>query len=372
MRDILKSIEKKKRLNEGGSDLIARVLRDEPVERLPLIFWRPRNASVPGTSYNFKEQFLDAEKMLHGQLEEIDDVRAEAFDAQLCARPNFGTIFIPAMFGLKYELSKDKYPWLTSRLSKKEIENFRMPDLDGDEMMARALEHIAFFKKSLPDFIHVYQPDTQGPFDIAHLVRGDELFLDLHDDPAFVHHLMSICVEMYVAVTKRLKSAIGEKSNACYHGHALPRGIFMNNGGVRVSEDSATLISPAHIHEFVVPYVACALKEFGGGFIHYCGKNDALFEAFSRMDGVRAINFGNPESHNVKATMKTLLDHGKCYFGLWPKNPGETLAEYVARMKSVSEEGTRGLLLHFDETMFPETSREEILARWNQSYEKRF
>ncbi len=46
----------------------------------------------------------------------------------------------------------------------------------------------------------------------------------------------------------------------------------MRNGGIRISEDSATLISPKQIDEFVIPYDQKALEAFGGGFIHFCGK----------------------------------------------------------------------------------------------------
>ncbi len=367
MHSLLNSIDKKVRFREGGRELIAQTLRGEPIGQLPLIFWKTKHNGVSGNDYNLKEQFYDKEKMLHGQLEEIDAVCANTFDAQLCVRPNFGTIFVPAMFGLEYKVFNDKYPWIATHLDKKHIKNFRMPRLDELELMEKAIEYITFCKAILPEYIHIYQPDTQGPFDIAHLVYGDGLFMELYDDPRFVHDLMAICVEMYIEVTKFLKAAIGEKQMSCYHGHALARGIFLDSGGVRISEDSATLISPGQIDEFVVPYVKQALHEFGGGFIHYCGSNAALLDAFLLMDEVRAINFGNPEMHDFDETMRKFIHHGKCYFGLWPKQPGETAGEYVARMKGASKGGTRGLLLHFDEDMFPGYSCEQILAIWEES-----
>ena len=69
---------------------------------LPLIFWKPQNVSVPGKIFDIEEQFYDKEKMLYGYLDKIAGCAQNAFDAPIRIRPNFGIIFIPAMFGLEY------------------------------------------------------------------------------------------------------------------------------------------------------------------------------------------------------------------------------------------------------------------------------
>ncbi len=366
IKEIIKIIEKKLRIDPQGKERIARVLENRKVDFLPLIFWRPQNISIPGKTFDMEEQFYDKEKMLYAHLEEIEKCAENTFDALLCIRPNFGTIFIPAMFGLKYKVPRDTFPWITLHLSKEEIKNFKMPALDNIEIMKKASDYLAFFKKNLPNWIHVYLPDTEGPFDIAHSVYGDNIFYDIYDDPAFVHYLLGLCTELYIEVTRKLKEVIGENNNNCYHGHALVRGIYMRNGGVRISEDSATLLSPKHIDEFVIPYDKKALQTFGGGFIHYCGKHEYLLKAYLQLKEVKAINLGNPEMYDFYITMRNFLDHKKCYFGLWPKKSEETLESYINRMKEATEGGERGLILHFDEQMFPEYSCWEILEKWRE------
>lgn len=363
---LIKIIERKKRIDPQGKKRIARVLENKKVDALPLIFWRPQNISVPGKTYDMEEQFYDKEKMLYGHLEEIADCAQNAFDAPLCLRPNFGTVFIPSMFGLKYKVPKDTFAWITSHLSKDEIRGFNFPDLDKTDLMKRAIEYIQFFKEKLPEWIHVYLPDTIGPFEIAHSVYGDNLFCDIYDDPSFVHYLLELCTDVYIQVTERLKKIIGEEKKNCYHGHALSRGIYMRNGGTRISEDSATLISPRHIDKFVIPYGEKALEVFGGGFIHFCGKNDYLLASFLSLNKVRAINLGNPEMYNFDITMPKFVKYRKCYFGLWPKEDSETLEGYIHRMKRATDGGKRGLILHFDEVMFPECSCQDILQKWRK------
>ena len=364
IKKLLKIVEEKKRINPQGKDRIADVLENREVDVLPLIFWRPQNISVPGKTYDMEEQFYDKEKMLYGHLEEIVDCAENAFDAPLCLRPNFGTIFIPSIFGLKYELPKDTFAWITSHLTKDEIKKFKIPRLSEVDMMRRAIEYLQFFKEELPEWIHVYLPDTLGPFEIARSVYGDNIFYEIYDDPSFIHYLLDLCTELYIQVTEKLKKVIGEERKSCYHGHALVRGIYMRNGGTRISEDSATLLSPEHIDEFVIPYDRRALEAFGGGFVHYCGKHDYLLTSFLNLNEVRAINLGNPEMYNFDITMQKFIEYKKCYFGLWPKEDSETLEGYIHRMKRATNGGKRGLILHFDEVMFPESFYQDILQKW--------
>jgi len=364
IKKLLKIVEEKKRIDSQGKDRIANVLENKEVDFLPLIFWRPQNISVPGKNYDMKEQFYDKEKMLFAHLEEIEECAENAFDAPLCLRPNFGTIFIPSIFGLKYELPKDTFAWITSHLIKDEIKKFKIPHLSEVDMMKRAIEYLQFFKEELPEWIYVYLPDTLGPFEIAHSVYGHNIFYEIYDDPNFIHYLLDLCTELYIQVTDKLKKIIGEERESCYHGHALVRGIYMRNGGTRISEDSATLLSPEHIDEFVIPYDRRALEAFGGGFVHYCGKHDYLLESYLQLEKVRAVNLGNPEMYDFDITMRKFEDYGKCYFGLWPKEDKETLEEYIYRMKQATGGGRGGLILHFDEAMFPEYSCQDILRKW--------
>ena len=155
---LIKIIERKKRIDPQGKERIARVLENKKVDVLSLIFWRPQNVSVPGKTYNMEEQFYDKEKMLYAHLEEIADCAQNTFDAPLCLRPNFGTVFIPSMFGLKYKVPKDTFAWITSHLSKDEIRGFNFSDLDKTDLMKRAIDYIQYFKEKLQNgFMCIFQ-----------------------------------------------------------------------------------------------------------------------------------------------------------------------------------------------------------------------
>ncbi len=364
---LLERIAEERLQTPDGPGLISALLQQKPVNRLPLVFWRPQNTAVPGSSFAMDEQFFCKEKMLAAHLEDMAACAAGTYDAVLCIRPNFGTVFVPAMLGLDFTVPPNAYPWLTSHFTKKQILAVDPNMVSSSAMMERCREYIAYFRQILPEWIHVYMPDTQGPFDLAHLLLGDQLFLELYDDPAFVHHVLEIVTQAYIAVTKEIKQALNEPLHQCFHGHALARGIVMENGGARISEDSATLLKPEHIDEFVLPYDKAALEEFGGGFVHYCGKNEHLMDAYLQMDCVRAVNLGNPEMHDFSKTMHQVVQQQKCYFGLWPALEGETCREYVQRMRQASNQGRQGLILHWDESLFPQYTCGEIHALWTEA-----
>ena len=204
-------------------------------------------------------QFFEKEKMLVEQLWSALTANRGESDSQISIRANLGTGFIPTVFGLEETVTEDKMPWLKEHLTKEEILNFSLPeDISNSGLMPRAIGYINYYKDILPPDIHIYLPDTQGPLDIAHLIRGNQIFTDFYDDPEFVHRLMQLSTEAYIKVSLLMKRTIGEKCNSGYHG-----GLYMAGGGVRMCEDTTTLLSPEIVKEFVSPYISKALKPFG-------------------------------------------------------------------------------------------------------------
>ena len=291
--------------------------------------------------YNLKEQFFDKEKMLAEQLWRVIAQARGRSDAQLCLRANFGTGFVATIFGLNQTIFEDKMPWLKRHLSREQILNFKFPeDITKIGLIARAIEYINFFKESLGDKAHVYLCDTQGPFSIAHLVRGDDIFTDIYDTPDFVHHLLQLSTQAYIKTTRVMKAIIGEELDSGYHSVNL----YMGRGGVRICEDTATLLSPVSIKEFVIPYLKEALQPFGGGWVHFCGKNYHLLDLIIDVEEVRGINLGNPEMYDYEEVMTKLLVRAKFYYGGWPKKESENLREYFERILKPVKNIRKGLI----------------------------
>lgn len=361
MLSLLFSREKK----EEAKNRQRSVWRNQPVDRLPIIFDVPVPELEGGIHFDMEECFHDPDKMLHEHLYGMIAMAMSPSDGVPSVRANTGTGTLPTIFGLTQMVFPDKMPWLKQRLTKEQILQLE-PDVFTDVadrgLMPQVLHYQRYFQGKLNGTAAVYLSDTQGPFDIAHLVRGDDLLTDLFDDPPFVHHLMELTTTVYIAATKVMKQNLGEPFESGYHSN----GLVMANGGVRICEDSPTLLSRGQIDEFVAPYTERALAAFGGGWIHYCGRNDHLFSALLDQAHVRGFNFGNPEMNDLYMIMSELVRRGKVYYGGWNRLAGESLEDYFARIVTPLEGAKQSLV--FCPDLRPEESREPslVIEKWQQ------
>lgn len=344
---------------------LARVYAGQPVDCLPILVDSPAHDVTNQTS--LRVQFYSAEAMLVEHLRRLVRAARIPDDGQLCIRANLGVVLVPSLFGLVPEVPDDAMPRFRGHLSKDEVSRVGLPeDVACGDLVARALRYTHYFQEVLGDRVHVYVPDNQGVFDIAHLVLGDALFLAMYDDPAFVHHLLELSLEAYLHVTRVIKDVLGEPLDRGYHGHGMVSGIYLSDGGTRISEDTPTLLRPAHIDAFVMPYVVRSLDPFGGGFVHYCGCNDHLFRALLETDLVRGINLGNPEKHDSQRFMRSVLDHGKFYFGSWPRLKGELLKDYLQRVLDLLDGARTGLIFLLTPAELGKDSPVEAVDLWRQ------
>lgn len=320
-----------------------RVFSNQPVERLLLSL----PGELPGVfrekRFTLREQFHEKEKMFCEHLRMmVADLRGHG--ALLPAlRANLGTGFVPTVFDLEQVVLENEMPWLKQHLSKEEIvklgpEDFR--DVREKGLAPKAREIYEFYIARLGTAEYCFVPDTQGVMDIAHLVRGDELFHDFYDDPSFVHHLMELSLAAYVSVTRYMKSLIGEPLNEGMHA-----GIAMYNGGVRMCMDTTTLLSPGTIREFNVPYLRRGLQEFGGGWVHFCGYAPHLVDILVEIPEVRGINpnYMVEQAHDYERDIKKVQDADKFFYGGPFAREGETLETYFRRVIGPLRE-RRGLM----------------------------
>jgi hypothetical protein len=341
------------------------VWRNQPVDRLPIIFGVPVPELEGGIHFDMEACFHDPAKMLHEHLYEMIAVAMSPADGVPSVRANTGTGTLPTIFGLSQMIFPDKMPWLKERLTKQQISRLEpedFTDVANRGIMPQVLDYQRYFHGKLNGTAAVYLSDTQGPFDIAHLVRGDDLLTDLFDDPPFVHHLMELTTTVYIAATKLMKNNLGEPFDGGHHSN----GLVMANGGVRICEDTPTLLSREQIDQFVAPYTERALSVFGGGWIHYCGRNDHLFFGLLDQPDVRGFNFGNPETNDLNMIMGELARRGKVYYGGWNRLEEENLEDYFNRIVTPLEGAKQGLI--FCPDLRPEELKqpEHVIETWDQ------
>ncbi len=320
------------------------------------IFWRGEGPSlilIPNREQllydmdDYPARFAEPELMWESELKRSEGFINWPTDGIPTIRPNLGVIFVPALAGQTYKVPEGTMPWPGRHLTRDEIRTVPETDLINSALWRKAEAFYRIHRESGLDEIVAYQPDTQGVFDIAHLLAGDELFINIADpnEQDWVAELMNISKELYIKASRMLKSAMNEPDDFMIHGHGTGQGAAFMGAGVRMSEDTATLLSPSMISEWIIPAVTAAETEFGGVFIHFCGQHKNLFEQLCRQECVKAIDLGNPEMYDTRWLMETCAATGTILYSRLPANPGETWQSYTERLGNlVNETGCRVIL----------------------------
>ncbi len=353
---------------EKAGERQAAVWEGKNPDYLPILLYEntlPERNQFP--VFDLKEQFFDSEKMLYEQLWPVLGALRSKSDSLPSVRVNFGTGFLATVFGLKQDIFPDKMPWLQRHLAKEDILKLTVEDLEPiaeKGLMPDCRRYINFYQEQLKETtIKIYLPDTQGPFDIAHLVLGDSIFTEFYDDPEFVRHLLALSTYAYRTASLTIKRWIGEPETSGYHGN----GLYMSGSGVRDCEDTTTLLSPALL-AVVTPFIQEALKPFGG-WVHFCGSGQNLLDQILRLPAVKGVNFGNPERYPWGKVVARLVSAGKIYYGNVFRNDGESLSGYFQRVLSGLK--IKGSLI-FQPTLKPDEPANEVIPLWHKVQDRCF
>ena len=315
----------------------AAVWRGEKPDKFPLLFNAPlTNEQEQIPAPNFQEAFYDPSLMLCSQVRIACQAANSKSDAVPSIRANLGTGTILSCLGLEQNIFPDKMPWLKTHLTKDQIAKLEPNDIEIKGTFERGLNYMRYFQEIMGETVAIYCMDTQGPFDLAHLMMGDDLFYTLYDDPPLVHHLMNICLELGIKTHTWMKEIIGEPGDHLYHSNA----IYAENIGIRICEDTTSIISPDAIHEFAMPYTRKLAQHFGGAWAHYCGRNDCLTDALCEIPEIQGINFGGGgQPHNFPEDMQRCLKSSTISYQAWPRFKDESGKEYLNRLYKWSAQG---------------------------------
>ena len=323
------------------------------------------DASIP--AYDPKTIHYDSEKMLISELGGAARSAAGGMQAVPSVRANMGCGIFPTLFGIEQDLFEDKMPWVQRHLSKEAILKMGPEDLAFSDEFKAGLEHMDYMAEILDgSCCGIYPMDLQGPFDTAHLVYGDKIFYDLYDDPAFIHHLLELsCQAIFFGMDECLRHTPGSDDNLCHYNNLV---MPCTKGGIKISEDTSTLLSKAHIQEYVTPYTNRVLERYGGGYIHYCGKNEHLYKEVMGMPLAYGINFGNPEKHEMAGVLKDCSGRGKIYYGAIPERSDEKTEEYFKRcVTNAYANGRIHLMLMYTYGVGKGETPDEVAGAWDDA-----
>jgi hypothetical protein len=341
----------------------------------PILFTEPHLArGRPYLRHDLVEQHRDAEKQLEERLLEIEPHLELIDDGIPTIRSDLGTTLLPSALGLAVELQPELHPWLAEHLSPEQYETLEIPrnpqDLFKNEMRF-SVEFYRLFKRRqeegrIPAGVYPYVPDTQGIFDLSHLIIGTDLLYLLGDREEQVLAIQEQSLRLFLAATRLFKQVLGEKSSSMVHGHGMPIGVWFPDTGARISEDSATLISADMIRTYCLPFIRRAAKPFGQLFMHYCGHHPEFLRMVCDMEEISTLNLGNPEKYALEEVFPLCGSTGTVYFGHLGLLEGEDGESYLERLADLSGRSKTRLILVSDYHPGGSGEKGALVKRWHR------
>lgn len=207
-------------------------------------------------------------------------------DRVLSVRVQFGTAQIAAAFGCELAFPTDSLPAAKNHVLKnaKDVDTLAIPALEAG-LYAKLVEYTEVFKQHLPEGVHIQHPDIQGPFNSAHLIRGNDILLDFYDDPESVGKLLDKVTDYMIKLVPWLKTMISDDPDWFFDWGSLWRGM------ARMCNCSVHMISPAFYREYVMPSDIRLMKAIGGGRMHYCGTYGEVINDYFQVPSINGLDY---------------------------------------------------------------------------------
>ncbi|MBN1350275.1 hypothetical protein JXJ21_12750 [candidate division KSB1 bacterium] len=334
----------------------------------PCLILIPPPEPAPYDAHDYPTLFHHPQYMWEAEMHRAKAVLDWPTDGIPTVRPSLGVVFVPSMTGQGYKLRAGQMPWHGEPLSREQIRKSAEIDVAATELMQLAEEFYRIHHQKNHAPIVAYHADTQGVFDVAHLVYGDQIFYDLanENEHPWIRELLEICLALYIKATDHLKKMLSENTSEMIHGHGTSQGVYFPHAGVRMSEDTPTLVSPRMIEQFILPVIERGAEVFGGAFVHYCGFHLELFEQLCHSNLVKAIDLGNPEMYDLQWLLERCAETGTVFHSRVAELPGEDWRMYLRRIAKIINDTDARCILR--PSIYPKTKAEcaEMRSLWHE------
>ena len=279
-----------------------------PVPHLPLTLIYPPDDV---TLFPYEEAFDDPAKMLYNELVRTVGGTSTYTSVKLGddfpphIRSNHGIGILSSLFGARCRIINNTMPWVEHM----ELDEIRkvvgkgVPDL-GQALGKRVVDTHHYYLDKLKGYpkcfrcVRITQPDLQSPFDIAHLLIGNDVFFGVVDYPELVHELLAVVTGTYIAFRKMIDPLL---TDAAGDGAVYVHGCLYG-GKVLVKDDTAIINLSEDMHRaFSKAYNEKIFEAFGGGSMHYCGPSRSWAAEVIDSPWLKGINYGNPEQQDLAA-----------------------------------------------------------------------
>lgn len=173
----------------------------------------------------------------------------------------YGAYVIPKVFGFPLIYEKDRWPEIDKnkrKLSVKEVEKLNTDDILKNIFVEEIFQQMDIIKNQWGK-IHGYL-NWQGVLNNAFILRGEDIFTDFYDRPAFAHRFFTLISDVMIRLALKVQKKQRES------------GFYINH--FCVSNCTVNMVSPQIYREFLLPYdkkiAESGFERFG---MHTCNWN---------------------------------------------------------------------------------------------------
>ncbi|GHV54776.1 hypothetical protein AGMMS49579_16030 [Spirochaetia bacterium] len=207
-------------------------------------------------------------------------------------KPNQGINIIAAAFGCECKANDEADPWVTPLIREENAEDvnkLKVPDPVNHPVFQKAWRHIEALQKKSSIPLRVV--NVPSPLVTASLIWDYTSFIEATlTYPEEVHVLLEKVTEATIGYVKEQFKRISNFYSISHEMWHVPKSL-----GIRVSDDTAALLSPDLYREFGVKYNAMIAKEFGGIVVHSCGNVTNVAAAMMEIPGLTGLDFTIPQ-----------------------------------------------------------------------------
>lgn len=190
----------------------------------------------------------------------------------------YGAVSVAVMLGCQPQWDEANWPTVQCPpLSPDDVMRLEVPDLDTNphfQSLMRQMDEIEQLGHQPVGFVN-----WQGMINNAQRLRGQDIFMDLHEDPEMCHHLFSIICDTMIRAIQRV--------------HERQRRGGVDYRFATVSNCTVNMISPDHYRRFLLPYDQRIAARFESIGIHNCAwKADPYLDDYASIDNVGYIDMG--------------------------------------------------------------------------------
>ncbi|MDR1931945.1 MAG: uroporphyrinogen decarboxylase family protein [Spirochaetales bacterium] len=207
-------------------------------------------------------------------------------------KPNLGISVIAAAFGCEQTVNDEADPWVKAFIREENAEDvhkLKVPDAENPVFQKawRRIEYMQSHSDMPLRLVNVPSPLVSASliWDYTSFIEATMIF------PDEVHVLMQKVTE---ATIFYIKEQLKRIKNLYTMGHEMvyiPRDV-----GVRISDDTAALMSPDLYREFGVKYNAMISEAFGGIVVHSCGDVQNVVAPMMEIPGIAGLDFTIPQT----------------------------------------------------------------------------